>query len=90
MAQEIDPIPNSTRPEEGVRSVEDSKESPNSSFARVKPPTTVDPLTRLGELQVIARNVALDAGLEVKLGEEGGGSFCAYGRPSAAQISGRD
>lgn len=35
---------------------------------------------RLEHLQVIAKNVALDAALEVKLGDAGGGSYCAYGR----------
>lgn len=43
--------------------------------------------TRIGELQSIAKNVALDADLEVKLGQQGGGSYCAYGRPSSVRMS---
>ena len=90
MAQEIDPRPKSTTPQERVHSVGDPKDSPHSPLEGAKTPTSVDPLARLRELQAIAKNVALDAGLEVKLGEEGGGSFCAYGRPSGVQISRRD
>lgn len=46
---------------------------------------------RLEHLQVIAKNVALDAALEVKLGQAGGGSYCAYGRGSSpVAISSKD
>ena len=46
---------------------------------------------RLEHLQVIAKNVALDAALEVKLGDAGGGSYCAYGRGgSPAALSSKD
>ena len=46
---------------------------------------------RLEHLQVIAKNVALDAALEVKLGTAGGGSYCAYGRGgSPVALSSKD